>query len=152
MKQKKKLLRAFGWGPHYQVVCRAKPEMVETLPDGTQMLKPHCFPSHQDFIPQLAVVVPFDAHHRLDAAIELEEEGYGPSSTWRSVVDGNYEIPSFVLKPACTDETARAIALAITQNEVATHSNNALGTLHTIRLAMADRLKQGTNPIVLPVT
>jgi hypothetical protein len=117
--------------------------MVETLPDGTQILKPHCFPGHANFNPMLAVVTPFDAHHRIDGAIELQQEGYGPDSTWRNPIEGDYEIPAYVLKPECTDETARAIALAITQNEIATHSNNALGTLHVVRLAKADRDKQG---------
>ena len=140
--EKKAILKTCGWGPHYQVVCRALPDSVETGPDGTQRLKPHCFPGHASYIP-MSVVTPFDAHHRLDAAIELEQEGYGPDSTWRNVVAGDYDVPAYVLKPECTDETARAIAIAITQNEVATHSSNALGTLHVVRLAKADRDKQG---------
>ena len=139
--EKKELLINNSWNVVNPIVCRALPEFVEPAQNEQParfMLK--CYDKkHADFDRKIPVVNPFDGHHRLLAAAELEAEGIGPKSVGKeNPVAGFYVVPCFVLKPDCPDHIARAIALALTQNELKTHANNTIGILHVVRKTQDD--------------
>jgi hypothetical protein len=139
--EKKELLINNSWNVVNPIVCRALPEFVEPAQNEQParfMMK--CYDKqHADFDRNIPVVNPFDGHHRLLAAAELEAEGIGPDSVGKeNPVPGFYVVPCYVLKPDCPDHIARAIALALTQNELKTHANNTIGILHVVRKTQED--------------